>query len=323
MDAGAVAPAAIQYSSRRLQRVNGSADTMLHGSLCALITPFRDGEIDEPALRRIVDRQVAAGTSGLVPCGTTGESPVLSHEEHDRVISLVIEHAAGRVPVMAGTGSNSTHEAIRLTRHAREAGADAALLVMPYYNKPTQEGMYRHFRAVHDATDLPLYIYNIPGRCVVDMAVETMARLAELPRIAGVKDASNDPVRPHLLRAAVQGRSFNQLSGEDASQLAFLACGGHGTISVTANVAPGECAAVHRAWAAGEVGEALALHERLMPLHEALFLETSPAPVKFAASLLGLCTPEIRLPLVEPQPSTQAAVRSALSRLNLGIGDSD
>lgn len=290
---------------------------MFQGSLCALITPFRDGEVDEAAIREIVDWHVAEGTTGLVPCGTTGESPVLSHEEHDRVVSLTIECAAGRIPVMAGTGSNSTTEAIRLTQHARAAGADAALLVMPYYNKPTQEGMYGHFRAVHDATDLPLYIYNIPGRCVVDMSIDTMVRLAELPRIVGVKDASNDPVRPHQLRAALADREFNQLSGEDASQLAFLACGGHGTISVTANVAPRECAAMHQAWQAGNAAKALALHERLMPLHEALFVETSPGPVKFATSLLGRCSSEIRLPLVEPGPSTQQAVRAAMASLDL------
>jgi len=286
---------------------------MFQGSLCALITPFRDGEVDEAAIREIVDWHVAEGTTGLVPCGTTGESPVLSHEEHDRVVSLTIECAAGRIPVIAGTGSNSTREAIRLTQHARAAGADAALLVMPYYNKPTQEGMYGHFRAVHDATDLPLYIYNIPGRCVVDMSIDTMVRLAELPRIVGVKDASNVPVRPHQLRAALADREFNQLSGEDASQLAFLACGGHGTISVTANVAPRECAAMHQAWQAGDAAKALELHERLMPLHEALFVETSPGPVKFATSLLGRCSSEIRLPLVQPGPSTQQAVRDAMA----------
>ncbi|MCY4430823.1 MAG: 4-hydroxy-tetrahydrodipicolinate synthase [Rhodospirillales bacterium] len=296
---------------------------MFQGSLCALITPFRDGEVDEAAIRRIVDWHVAEGTSGLVPCGTTGESPALSHEEHDRVVSLTIECAAGRIPVMAGTGSNSTREAVRLTQHARAAGADAALLVMPYYNKPTQEGMYAHFRAVHDATDLPLYIYNIPGRCVVDMSVETMARLAELPRIVGVKDASNDPARPHQLRLALQGRAFNQLSGEDASQLAFLACGGHGTISVTANVAPRECATMHQAWAAGDAAKALELHERLMPLHDALFVETSPGPVKCAVSLLGRCRSDIRLPLVAPQPSTQATVRAAMLGLNLDVTGPD
>ena len=290
---------------------------MFQGSLCALITPFRDGEVDEAAIREIVDWHVAEGTTGLVPCGTTGESPVLSHEEHDRVVSLTIECAAGRIPVMAGTGSNSTREAIRLTQHARAAGADAALLVMPYYNKPTQEGMYGHFRAVHDATDLPLYIYNIPGRCVVDMSIDTMVRLAELPRIVGVKDASNDPVRPHQLRAALADREFNQLSGEDASQLAFLACGGHGTISVTANVAPRECADMHQAWQAGDAAKALELHERLMPLHEALFLETSPGPVKFVTSLLGRCRSEIRMPLVQPGPSTQQAVRDAMAGLDL------
>jgi len=290
---------------------------MFQGSLCALITPFRDGEVDEAAIREIVDWHVAEGTTGLVPCGTTGESPVLSHEEHDRVVSLTIECAAGRIPVIAGTGSNSTREAIRLTQHARAAGADAALLVMPYYNKPTQEGMYGHFRAVHDATDLPLYIYNIPGRCVVDMSIDTMVRLAELPRIVGVKDASNDPVRPHQLRAALADREFNQLSGEDASQLAFLACGGHGTISVTANVAPRECAAMHQAWQAGDAAKALELHERLMPLHEALFVETSPGPGRTATSLIGRCSSDIRLPLLQPGRSRQQAVRDAMAGLDL------
>ncbi len=290
---------------------------MYKGSFCALITPFQNGEVDEDAFRRLVEWQIAEGTQGLVPCGTTGESPVLSHDEHDRVVSLTVKSAAGRVPVMAGTGSNSTEEAIRLTQHAYEAGADAALLVMPYYNKPTQHGMYNHFRAVHDASKLPLYIYNIPGRCVVDMSVETMARLADLPRIVGVKDASNDPVRPHQLRTALGGTPFNLLSGEDASQLAFLACGGHGTISVTANVAPKQCAAVHDAWMRGDPAKALELQDDLMPLHEALFLETSPGPVKFAASRLGLCSAEIRLPLVEPEAATREAVQSAMAKLNL------
>lgn len=293
---------------------------MYHGSFCALLTPFRDGGLDERALREFVEWQVAEGTQGLVPCGTTGESPTLSHDEHDRVVSLTVEAARGRVPVMAGTGSNSTAEAIRLTRHAREAGADAALLVMPYYNKPTQEGMYAHFEAVHEATDIPLYIYNIPGRSVVDMEVGTMARLAALPRVAGVKDASNDPVRPHQLRGALNGRAFNQLSGEDASQLAFLACGGDGTISVTANVAPRAMAEFHAAWREGRAGDALERHERLMPLHDALFLETSPAPVKYAAALLGLCSEEVRLPLVGAGETTRAAVRGAMAFAGINVG---
>lgn len=292
---------------------------MYQGSFCALLTPFRDGGLDERAFRDFVEWQITEGTQGLVPCGTTGESPTLTHDEHDRVVSLAVEQARGRVPVMAGTGSNSTAEAIRLTRHAREAGADAALLVMPYYNKPTQEGMYAHFEAVHDATDIPLYIYNIPGRSVVDMEVGTMARLAGLPRVAGVKDASNDPVRPLQLRGALNGRAFNQLSGEDASQLAFLANGGDGTISVTANVAPRQMAEFHAAWSGGKAGEALGLHERLMPLHDALFLETSPAPVKYAAGLLGLCSEEVRLPLVAAGERTRAAVRGALAFAGINV----
>ncbi len=294
---------------------------MYQGSFCALITPFKDDGVDERSLRVFVEWQISEGTQGLVPCGTTGESPVLSHEEHDRVIDIVVEAAAGKVPVMAGTGSNSTEEAIRLTRHAREAGADAALLVMPYYNKPTQEGMYAHFKAVHDATDIPLYIYNIPGRSVVDMSVDTMAHLAELPRIAGVKDASNDPVRPHQLRGALKGRPFNQLSGEDASQLSFLACGGDGAISVTSNVAPRAMAEFHGAWKARDPNTALEIHERLMPLHDALFLETSPAPVKYAAHLLGMCSPDVRLPLVTSGKATQKAVREAMAFAGINLPD--
>ena len=296
----------------------------LRGSLVALVTPMTAaGAIDWAALDGLVDWHLESGTHGIVPVGTTGESATLTHAEQKQVIAAVVRRVNGRVPVVAGTGANATAEAIEFTRAAQGDGADYCLSVTPYYNKPTQEGMYAHFRAVHDATDLPLYIYNIPGRCVVDMSVETMARLAELPRIVGVKDASNDPARPHQLRLALQGRAFNQLSGEDASQLAFLACGGHGTISVTANVAPRECAAMHQAWAAGDAAKALELHERLMPLHDALFVETSPGPVKCAVSLLGRCRPDIRLPLVAPQPSTQATVRAAMLGLNLDVTGPD
>ncbi len=284
---------------------------MYDGSYVALITPFRDGEIDEDAFGAFVDWQIKEGTHGVVPCGTTGESPTLSHGEHERVIDICIEVAKGRVPVLAGTGSNSTAEAIALTRHAKEAGADAVLVVTPYYNKPTQEGLYQHYKAIHDCADVPILIYNIPGRSVVDMSVDTMARLAKLPNIVGVKDASNDPVRPLKTRMAC-GSDFSQLSGEDAAVLALLANGGHGCISVTANVAPRLCATMHDAWRAGDTGEALATQERLMPLHDALFAETSPGPVKYAASLLGICSPELRLPLVEPQPATKAKVKEAM-----------
>jgi 4-hydroxy-tetrahydrodipicolinate synthase len=284
---------------------------MFHGSIVALVTPFRDGALDAAAFQELVAWHLAEGTNGLVPVGTTGESPTLSHPEHERVIELCVEAAAGRVPVIAGTGSNSTEEAISLTRHAKAAGADAALVVTPYYNKPTQDGLYAHYRAIHDAVDLPIIIYNIPGRSVVDMAPETMGRLARLPNIVGVKDSTADIVRPLLTHAAC-GPEFRQLSGEDANALAFLAHGGHGCISVTANVAPRLCAAMHAAWRAGRPDEALALHRRLMPLHRALFYETNPAPAKYALSRLGRCGDAVRLPLVALSERGRAEVDAAL-----------
>ena len=284
---------------------------MFRGSYVALITPFRNGSLGEQDFQAFVEWQIKQGTHGLVPCGTTGESPTLSHAEHERVIDLCVEVAKGRVPVLAGAGSNATEEAISLTRHAKQAGADGSLQVTPYYNKPTQEGLYQHFKAIHDAVDLPLVIYNIPGRSVVDMSVETMARLALLPNIVGVKDASNDPVRPLNTRIAC-GPDFVQLSGEDPSVLALLANGGHGCISVTGNVAPRQCAEMHNAWAAGDHAAALAIQQRLQPLHEALFMESSPSAVKYAASLLDLCSPAVRLPLVEVLPETKTRVEAAL-----------
>ncbi len=284
---------------------------MFKGSFVALITPFKNGAVDEDAFQSLVDWQIGQGTHGLLSCGTTGESPTLSHSEHARVIDLCVEAAKGRVPVLAGTGSNATDEAISLTRHAKEAGADGALVVTPYYNKPTQEGLFKHYKAIHDAVDIPIMIYNIPGRCVVDMSVETMARLSELPNIVGVKDASNDAVRPIETRIAC-GPDFCQLSGEDPALLALLVQGGHGCISVTANVAPRQCADLHNAWMGGDHGQALAIQERLMPLHRALFAETSPAPVKYAASLLGLCAPDVRLPLVETKPATRERVEATM-----------
>ncbi len=285
---------------------------MFRGSFVALITPFRDGKIDEEAFQALVEWQIAEGTHGLVPVGTTGESPAMTHDEHKRVTELCLEAAAGRVPVIAGTGSNYTEEAIDLTRHAREAGATAALVVTPYYNKPTQEGLYRHFKAIHDAVDLPIVIYNIPGRSVIDMSLATMARLAELPNIVGVKDATSDLVRPLETRLAL-GPDFCQLSGEDATVVPFLAQGGHGCISVTANVAPKPLARLHEAWQAGDMETVAEINERLLPLHQALFAETSPGPVKYAASLLGKCRPELRLPLVEPTDATKARVREAMA----------
>ena len=289
---------------------------MFKGSITALITPFRDGAVDDDAFRAFVDWQIGEGTAALVPCGTTGESPTLSHDEHMRVVEICVEAAAGRVPVIAGTGSNSTAEAIRLTRHAREAGAAAGLVVMPYYNKPTAEGQYRHYKAIHDAVDLPILIYNIPGRSAVDMSVETMARLAELPRIVGVKDATQDLARPMLTRLAI-GPGFCQLSGEDITVVPFLAQGGHGCISVTANVAPRLCAELHAAWAARELDKVTALNERLTPLHRALFVESSPGPVKYAVSLLGRCAAELRLPLCEVAESTKQRVRAAMQSAGL------
>jgi len=289
---------------------------MFTGSLVALITPFKNGELDEKAFQDFVDWQIGEGTDGLVPVGTTGESPTLSHEEHMRVVELCIEVAKGRVPVMAGTGSNSTREAIALTRHAKKAGADAALVVTPYYNKPTQEGLYQHYKAIHDAVDLPIIIYNIPGRSIVDMSVATMARLAKLPRIAGVKDATNDLARPMRTRIAC-GPDFCILSGEDATAIQLLAGGGHGCISVTANIAPRLCADMHRAWRDGDMAKVMALQERLLPLHDSMFCETSPGPVKYAASLLGKCSAEVRLPLCAIAEASRQRVKEAMTAAGL------
>ena len=289
---------------------------MFQGSMTALITPFKDGKVDEDAYRSFVDWQISEGTSVLVPCGTTGESPTLNHDEHMRVTELCIEAAAGRVPVMPGTGSNSTEEAIRLTQHAKDAGAEAALVVMPYYNKPTPEGQYRHYKAICDAVDLPVFIYNIPGRSVVDMSVETMARLAELPNIVGVKDATSDLTRPIATRLAIN-KDFCQLTGEDAIVVPFLAAGGAGCISVTANISPRLCADLHKAWQARDLDSAMALQDRLMPLHMAMFCETSPGPVKYAASLLGKCSDEARLPVCEISEASKQQVKQAMVDVGL------
>jgi 4-hydroxy-tetrahydrodipicolinate synthase len=289
---------------------------MFQGSICALITPFRDGAVDEKGYEAFVEWQIGQGTDGVVPCGTTGESPTLSHDEHRRVVEICIGVAAGRVPVIAGTGSNSTAEAVELTRHAKEAGADAALVVTPYYNKPTQEGLFRHFKAINDAVDLPVIIYNIPARSVIDMTVETMARLAKLPNIVGVKDATAQVARATTQKLAL-GADFCQLSGEDMTQIGFLAQGGHGCISVTANVAPKEMAEMHAAWRAGDLGRAQALNDRLMPLHIDLFCESSPGPVKYAASLIGKCGAETRLPLCEISDASKKKVEAAMRSAGL------
>jgi 4-hydroxy-tetrahydrodipicolinate synthase len=289
---------------------------MFQGSICALITPFRDGKVDEKRYSAFVDWQIGEGTEAVVPCGTTGESPTLSHAEHMRVVEICIGVAKGRVPVIAGTGSNSTEEAIMLTRHARETGADGALIVTPYYNKPTQEGLYQHFKAINDAVDLPIVIYNIPGRCVIDMSIDTMARLAALPNIVGVKDATNDVSRATRQKLAC-GPEFCQLSGEDGTQLGFMAQGGDGCISVTANVAPKLMSEMHKAWRAGDVRQAQTLNERLMPLHADLFCESNPGPVKYAASLLGKCDPDVRLPLCGIADASKRKVEQAMRSAGL------
>ncbi|HUM08827.1 MAG TPA: 4-hydroxy-tetrahydrodipicolinate synthase [Acidocella sp.] len=290
---------------------------MFHGSLTALVTPMHeDGRIDEDAYARLIDWQIAEGTSGLVPVGTTGESPTLSHEEHKRVVELAVAGAKGRVPVLAGAGSNSTAEAISLAQHAQKAGADGVLVVTPYYNKPTQEGLYRHFKAIAESISIPVVIYNIPGRSVIDMTVETMARLAEIKNIVGVKDATANLTRPlHTRRAC--GADFIQLSGEDHTLVAYLASGGHGCISVTANVAPRLCAEVHAAWARGDVKEALDIQMRLLPLHDAMFCESNPGPVKYAASLLGFGTNTVRLPLAPVAEASAARIKAAMLEVGL------
>jgi len=289
---------------------------MFKGSFTALITPFRDGKVDEKAYQELVARQIAAGTHGLVPCGTTGESPTLSHEEHMRVTELCIEVAAGKVPVIAGTGSNSTEEAIMLQSHAREAGADAGLVVTPYYNKPTQAGLIAHYTAIADAVALPIIIYNIPGRSVIDMTVATMAALAKHPNIVGVKDATADLVRPLRTKLAC-GAGFCQLSGEDATAVPFLSQGGHGCISVTSNIAPKECADLHNAWARGDNTEVDRLNDLLLPVHDAMFCESSPGPVKYAAEIMGLCSGELRLPLVPIAEASKKRVEDALKGAGL------
>jgi 4-hydroxy-tetrahydrodipicolinate synthase len=284
---------------------------MFKGSIPALVTPFKDGALDLVALKKLVEWQIAQGSTGLVPVGTTGESPTLSHAEHRQVVEEVVKIAAGRVPVIAGAGSNNTAEGIDLIRHAARVGADAALVVTPYYNKPTQAGMIAHYTALHDCCDLPIIIYNIPGRSVVDMLPETMGTLAKLPRIIGVKDATGKIERVSMQRATC-GADFIQLSGEDATALGFNAHGGVGCISVTANVAPRLCAAFQAATLAGDYAKALAYQDRLMPLHEAIFIEPGLAGAKYGLSLLGLCSPEVRLPLVTLTEGTQARIRAAM-----------
>jgi 4-hydroxy-tetrahydrodipicolinate synthase len=289
---------------------------MIKGSIPALVTPFKNGELDLDTLKKLVDWQIESGSTGLVPVGTTGESPTLSHEEHEAVVEAVVKFAAGRVPVIAGAGSNNTVEGIRLIQHAERVGADAALVVTPYYNKPTQAGMIAHYTALHDCCTLPIVIYNIPGRSVVDMTPETMGKLAQLPRIIGVKDATGKIERVSMQRASC-GPDFIQLSGEDATALGFNAHGGTGCISVTANVAPKLCAEFQAATLAGDYRKALEYQDRLMPLHEAIFLEPGLAGAKYGLSLLGRCTEEVRLPLVGLTDGTKARIKAAMEHAGI------
>jgi 4-hydroxy-tetrahydrodipicolinate synthase len=289
---------------------------MVHGSIPALITPFRNGIVDEPAFQALVERQIAAGSHGLVPCGTTGESVTLSLEEHVRVVELCVEAAAKRAPVIAGAGSNNTAHAIELAKRAKRAGADAVLVVSPYYNKPSQEGLVAHFKAINDAVDIPIYVYNVPGRTVTDISVETVGKLAQLKNVAGIKDATSDLSRVARHRA-LAGEKFIQLSGEDGSALGFNAHGGRGCISVTANVAPELCAKMQEATLRGDFETARAIDDKLAPLHKALFCEPSPAPAKYACSLLGLCSDEVRLPLLTCTDAAKAQIRSAMTHAGL------
>jgi 4-hydroxy-tetrahydrodipicolinate synthase len=289
---------------------------MFKGSITALVTPMRNGRLDEEAFREFVEWQIAEGSHGLVPMGTTGESPTLSHEEHKRIVEICIEVARGRVPVIAGAGSNNTVEAIDLARHAEKAGADAVLIVTPYYNKPNQEGLYQHYKAINDAIGIPIIIYNIPPRSVIDMSVETMARLFELKNITGVKDATGKIDRISLQREAM-GPKFVQLSGDDSTALAVMAHGGHGCISVTSNLAPKLLSEFQEACLAGDYSRALTYQDRLMPLHRALFLEPNPSGVKYALSVIGKMAEDVRLPLVKISEPTRVEIRAAMVHAGL------
>ncbi len=289
---------------------------MFFGSIPAVITPFKNGNVDYESLKNIVNFLIENGSDGLVPCGTTGESPTLSHLEHKKIIEETIKITDKRVPIIAGTGSNNTLEAIEYTKHAEKAGASAALIVTPYYNKPTQSGLYEHYKSIANETSLPIIIYNIPGRSIIDMTIETMIELSKIDNIIGVKDATNDLFRPLLTKKRMK-KNFCFLSGEDGTALAFLAQGGAGCISVTANIAPRLCSDMHKAWREGNIKEAQRINMKLSELHHALFLESSPGPVKYAANLLKLCESETRLPLVEISENTKRAVELNLKENNL------
>ncbi len=289
---------------------------MFKGSIPAVITPFDGNDVDYDSLGKVLKYLIDNGSNGLVPCGTTGESPTLSHDEHKKIIEETIRIADKKIPVIAGTGSNNTLEAIEYTKHAEKSGADAALIVTPYYNKPTQSGLYEHFKKISDETNIPIIIYNIPGRSIVDMSIDTMIELSKVKNIIGVKDATNDLFRPLLTRKKMQN-NFCYLSGEDGTALAYLAQGGSGCISVTANVAPKLCSEMHSAWQKGNIIKSQEINLKLSSLHEALFIESSPGPVKYAASLLGLCNENTRLPLSEIKENTKKVVKRCLQELNL------
>ena len=289
---------------------------MFKGSIPALITPFKNEKVDFSSYEKIIEWSISEGSHGFVPCGTTGESPTLSHEEHKKIVEECINTVNKRVPVIAGTGSNNTIEAIEYTQHAEKMGADGALVVTPYYNKPTQNGLYQHFKKIAESTSLPIIIYNIPGRSIVDMSIDTMSALSEIKNITGVKDATNDLFRPLLTQTKIK-KDFCYLSGEDGTALAYLSQGGVGCISVTANVAPRFCADLHNAWNDHDIKKSQEINLKLANLHHALFIESSPGPVKYAAELLNLCSSETRMPLVAIKDSTKKIVKNCLIELNL------
>lgn len=289
---------------------------MFSGSYTAMVTPFKNGEVDEVALRRHVNFQIENGTHGLVPVGTTGESPTVTEEEHKRVIQIVVEESAGRVPVIAGAGSNNPVEALAFAKAAEQSGADGILCVAGYYNRPSQDGLYQHFKFIHDATSLPMVIYNIPPRAIVDIQPETMNKLAQLPRVVGVKDATGDLARPSIEKYLI-GKEFSYLSGEDLTAIAYNSVGGNGCISVTSNVAPKLCSDMQQACLRGDYVSAQTIHEKLVPLHQALFAEPSPAGIKYAMSLIDLCTQDVRLPIMPLQADTKEKIRSSMESLGL------
>ncbi len=289
---------------------------MFTGLYTALITPFKNNKIDEDALKKLVEFQIENGVDGIIPCGTTGESPTLNHEEHNKVVEICVKASNGRAKIIAGSGSNSTREAIMLTNHAKEIGADGCLIVAPYYNKPTQEGLFKHFEEINKC-DLPFIIYNIPGRSSVDIKDETLARISELENAAGIKDATGDLGRIFSLRQLVKRTGFSFLSGEDPTTVGFNALGGNGVISVTSNIAPALCKEVQNACKNGDYKKALEIHDKLAPLHRSMFLETNPIPVKYGAHLVGLCENEVRMPLTEPSENVKREVENALKALKL------